>query len=207
MILAGLAFLISGFLELKLEAGYPIVPGQSQSQIRIFNGLNCPYNFQTNLPDDKSFELGPMELFERKIIPLTGTNNTFTLNATAIGTCGNFEGHFELKNAEATSYFLTKRLGKTEMIGYEESPDKPRKGFSVMRILLTSNDTREVSLKHLDKDISRTFYTNSTEMKSLLVGQYAVFVDNILVSSLNIQPGAAYTMVLREQADGSYVRD
>lgn len=206
MILAGLAFLISGFVELKLEAGYPIIPGPSQTQIRIFNGLNCPYNFQTNLPEDNAFELGPMDVFERKIIQLDGTNGKFNLKATGVGACGDFEGNFELKDAKATSYFLTNKLGKPEMIAYEESPDKPKKGFPVIRILLTSNDTREVSLKHLNKDIVRSFFSNSTEMKSLLVGDYAVFVDNIPVSSLTIRPGAAYTMVLREQKDGSYVR-
>lgn len=207
MILAGLAFLISGFVELKLEAGYPIIPGPSQTQIRIFNGLNCPYNFQTDLPDDKSFELAPMDLFERKIIQLDRTNtSSFSLKATATGNCGNFEGNYELKDAGATSYFLTKKLGKIQMVPYEESPDKPKKGFPVIRILLTSNDTREVVLKHLDRDIVRTFHSNSTELKSLFVGKYAVLVDNIPVSSLTIGPGAAYTMVLREQIDGSYVR-
>lgn len=206
MILAGLAFLISGFLELKLESGYPIIPGPSQAQLRIFNGLNCQYTFKTDLPDDKSFELAPMDLFERKIIQLDGTNKSFSLKAMTTGSCGDFEGNLELKDAGATSYFLTKKFGKTEMIPYEESPDKPKKGFPVIRVLLTSNDTREVVLKHLDRDIVRSFNSNSTEMKSLFVGKYAVFVDNIPVSSLTIGPGAAYTMVLREQLDGSYVR-
>lgn len=206
MILAGLAFLISGFVELKLEAGYPVIPGPSQTQIRIFNGLNCPYNFQTDLPDDKSFEVTPMAIFERKIIPVNGTYKSFSLKATAMGNCGDFEGSFELKEAEATSYFLTNVLGKTQMVAYEESPDKPKKGLPVIRVLLTSNDTREVTLKHLERDVVRSFYSNSTEMKSLLVGEYAIYVDNIPVSSLTIGPGAAYTMVLREQKDGSYVR-
>lgn len=206
MILAGLAFLISGFVELRLESSYPIVPGPSQTQIRIFNGLNCPYKMETGLPNDKSFELEPMDLFERKIVQLDGTNKSFSLKATAVGNCGDFDGNFELKDAQATSYFLTKKFGKVQMIAFEESPDKPKKGFPVIRILLTSNDTREVVLKHLERDIVRNFYSNSTELKSLLVGEYAVLVDNIPISSLTIRPGAAYTMVLREQKDGSYVR-
>lgn len=206
MILAGLAFLISGFVELKLESGYPILPARSQSQIRIFNGLNCPYNFQTNLPDDKSFKIEPMELFERKIVPLDGTRKSYTFNATAMGSCGDFQGEFRLDETLATSYFLTKKSGKTQLVPYEESPDKPKKGSPVIRVLLTSNDTREVTLKHLHRDIVRSFYSNSTEMKSLFVGEYAVVVDNVVVSSLTIGPGAAYTLVLREQADGSYVR-
>lgn len=206
MILAGLAFLISGFVELKLESGYPIVPGPSQAQIRIFNGLNCPYNFQTDLPHDKSFAIGPLELFERKIIQLDGTTKSFSFTATGVGSCGNFSGNFQLKDAAATSYFLTKKSESTQIIPYDESPDKPKKGYPVLRILLTSNDTREVSLKHLTKDIVRSFHSNSTELKSLLVGEYAIYVDNVPVSSLIIGPGAAYTLILREQKDGSYVR-
>lgn len=206
MILAGLAFTISGFVELKLESGYPIVPRSGQTQIRIFNGLNCQYDFHTNLPDDKSFRVAPMEVFERKIIQLDATTKIFSVNATANGNCGDFQGVFELESARAMSYFLTKKSGKTELISYEESPDKPKKGFPVIRVLLTSNDTREVTLKHLNRDITRSFFSNTTEMKSLFVGEYAVYVDNVPVSSLTIEPGAAYTLVLREQLDGSYVR-
>lgn len=206
MILAGIAFLISGFVELKLESGYPVLPRSGQSQIRIFNGLNCPYQFESNLPEDKSFKVEPMASFERKIIPLDGTRKSFAFNATAVGTCGDFRGEFDLQESTATSYFLTKKLGKTVLVPYEESPDKPKKGSPVIRILLTSNDTREVTMKHLSRDVLRSFHSNSTEMKSLFVGEYAVYVDNVIVSSLTIGPGAAYTMVLREQADGSYVR-
>ncbi|KAJ6638650.1 Peptide transporter family 1 [Pseudolycoriella hygida] len=203
MILAGLAFLISGFLELKLESGYPIVPGPSQTQIRIFNGLNCSYHFETNLPEDKSFEIGAMEMFERKIIQLDRVNQSFNLKATSTGSCGDLTADIELNAGKATSYFLTTKLATAALVAYEESPDKPKKGFPVIRILSTSNNTREVSLKHLSKDVVRSFSSNSTEMQSLLVGEYAVVVDNIPVSSLTIEPGAAYTMVIREQLDGS----
>ncbi|KAG4065446.1 hypothetical protein HA402_003261 [Bradysia odoriphaga] len=205
MILAGLAFTISGLVELKLESGYPIIPRPGQTQIRIFNGLNCPYDFRTDLPDDKSFRVEPMALFERKIIQIDGTRPTFTVNGTTAGNCGDFQGAFRLENAQATSYFLSQKSGKTQLIAYEESPDKPKKGFPVIRVLLTSNDTREVTLKHLNRDIVRSFFSNSTEMKSLLVGEYAVYVDNVLVNRLTVEPGAAYTLVLREQLNGSYM--
>ncbi|XP_037029452.1 peptide transporter family 1-like [Bradysia coprophila] len=204
MILAGLAFSISGFVELKLESGYPILPRSGQTQIRIFNGLNCAYDFRTDLPDDKSFRVASMSLFERKIIQLDGTRTTFTVNGTTAGNCGDVQGTFRLEDAQATSYFLTQKLGKTQLISYVESPDKPKKGFPVIRVLLTSNNTREVTLKHLNRDIVRSFFSNSTEMKSLLVGEYAVYIDNVLVSGLTIEPGAAYTLVLQEQFNGSY---
>lgn len=205
MILAGLAFIISGIVELKLESGYPILPGSGQTQIRILNGLDCPYNFRTDLPADKSFRVEPMDLFERKIIQIDEIKKSFTINGTAIGNCGDLQGVFELDSARATSYFLTKKSGATQLIRYEESPDKPKKGFPFIRVLLTSNDTRKVTLSHLHRDIVRSFYSNSTEMKSLFVGEYAVYVDNVTVSSLIIEPGAVYTLILREQSDGTYV--
>lgn len=50
-LLTALAFIVSGLVELNLESTYPVLPSKGVGQVRLFNTLDCPVDFQLNHTD------------------------------------------------------------------------------------------------------------------------------------------------------------
>lgn len=76
-ILAGIAFIISAVLEMNLEPTYAVVAGPGEAQLRIFNGLNCEFNVETNIPEHENFVLKALESFQEKHIWLKSESDSY----------------------------------------------------------------------------------------------------------------------------------
>lgn len=89
-ILAGVAFVISGLVELNLEKTYPVIAGPNEGQLRIFNGNPCNYDVTSDLVGHSKFPLRYLGEFEEKHIEVKG-NRSFKFNFTSTGEfCGCF---------------------------------------------------------------------------------------------------------------------
>lgn len=62
--LAALAFVLSGIVELELDKSNPILPNANHGQIRLFNGFPCEYNIRSNISVVNNVELGALEAYQ-----------------------------------------------------------------------------------------------------------------------------------------------
>jgi solute carrier family 15 (oligopeptide transporter), member 1 len=78
-ILAGVAFVCSGLVELQLEKTYPVIPSAGNAQLRVFNGMSCNYQVTTNVPDHASFTIASMQAFQERFVKVE-SQSSFTYN-------------------------------------------------------------------------------------------------------------------------------
>lgn len=126
-ILAGVAFMISGFVELKLEKTYAVIPGPSESQLRVFNGLDCQFEFNTSVsaPANK-FMINSLEEFEDRHVKLDRNESyKFEVTSKSANCKPSISGwNFNLRPESAVSYYI---YGTKESPKLHEFTDKAEK--------------------------------------------------------------------------------
>lgn len=214
MICAGIAFFVSGLLELKLQTTYPMMPSENDGQLRIFNGYaNCSYRFTSNFSDLNSIDLDPLDYVEYKYISVT--------NATSIdyimtpmsnsSSCGlPYNGTFRIVPNEATSYFVKHSANASRNVSileYKDFVGMPEKGYPLVRILAASNRSQlnEIVLKNIGDNFSKSFNSSAMELIEIPTGTYQVYVGDKNVSVVTLQQGGVYTLMLTEIGNQSYV--
>jgi solute carrier family 15 (oligopeptide transporter), member 1 len=139
---------------------YPVLPQAQESQLRIFNGMPCTYNFETDIPDHQKFTIKPLELFEEHHVPVVSNQSfTYKMSATPTGPgkrveksiepqlylilniffpteCPELRGTFLLAEQKSISYFVRQVLvpiKKVELMEYEDDPNKTKDGSVILR--------------------------------------------------------------------------
>lgn len=210
MMFAGLAFLISAMVELKLETTDPILPNINEGQLRIINGLECAFTFRTDLPiTENKFKIDQFSVYENRHIPVNSSKTLFMYSTDTMDCPADITGNFRMTPEKATTYFLTRddrdSSPGVRVIEYIDSPGKPKKGFPLIRLLVTVQQDREITFKEIDKDIVKVFQSNSTELKTIPTGHYDIYVDGVVIDHIRIYPGAVYNIILTEKSFNNYV--
>ena len=203
-IFAGIAFLCSMFVEITLEKTYPIIPQPGEAQVRIFNGLNCDYKINVNLPTEYSLDLGPNSYFVERHIALKDDklSSRFTLTSP---TCANIDETFELKSEKASSYFLTGTAQAPVVQPYEDDPEKSKKGTPLIRVLANLITGGTVFFR--DKD--GTHYNQTYDSRNLTdipSNIHDIYVNDSVVKTHEFRLGGVYTVLIQETASGVYVK-
>ncbi|XP_071552704.1 solute carrier family 15 member 1 isoform X2 [Panulirus ornatus] len=87
-VLAGVAFLVSGFLELKLETTYPVPVKSGETRISFINGLPC--NVNLGVPwKDQDITLSNLEEHVFKSIEMNNTSEDLDVTLNFETPCGN----------------------------------------------------------------------------------------------------------------------
>lgn len=201
MVLCGIAFAISGVLELKLEKSYPVLPKPHEGQLRIYNGHLCNFQIQTNIPQYEAITVEPMGLWEQKHINIpVNSSLRFDYNATSVdaGCPTNLTGVFAIAAGSAQSYFIG-RNGVFE--AFRDQPDKPKRGLPLLRTLtLSGNATHFIEEEKHEKHE----FTN-TQLGEIHPGKYLIQIDGNTAGSVELKEGGTYTVLLTNAANGSYV--
>ncbi|XP_055915649.1 peptide transporter family 1 isoform X1 [Eupeodes corollae] len=202
-ILAGIAFTISGLIELKLETTYPVLPKAGEFQMRIFNGVpNCDFTFKTNLTDFSEFTVKSMEHFEEKHIYANAIN--FDTVTKSSPDCPDLPtGLLSLNDKTAHSFFI--KSNGIGLLYYVDEVDKPDRGNPVVRTLANVNGIKTVTWKEIKRGYQA--YTNTTDFYPLFEfkpTEYAVSVDGKEVLKTKLKQGGVYTLVIGEESDGNY---
>lgn len=206
-ILAALAFLISGFVELELQKTYPILPTEHEGQLRIFNGMSCEYKIFSDIPGRDVFHLKPMQMFEEKHLNLTSNTFTYKLDFQSADpdNCPMFlAATVEIQQKKAMSYFMKEsKFNDThtalDLVQYEDNPDKGSKGYPVVRVL--SNTKFGEDLQFVERAGDHLVYTfNSTNIKLQEVppDHYVVRYNGKEVKEVELKLGGVYTFVVTE---------
>ena len=135
-ILAGVAFLISGFIELKLEKTYAVTPGPYESQLRIFNSMNCNYQFNTSLSAGAAnFDVSMLGEFEERHVKVDRNESfNFAVTSNTTGCKSNInDWKFNLQPKKSVSYFITGMKESPKLIEYVDKVDKSSNGDPIVR--------------------------------------------------------------------------
>ncbi|XP_065363170.1 peptide transporter family 1 isoform X2 [Calliphora vicina] len=199
-ILAGVAFIISGVVELNLEKTYPTLPTPNIAQLRIFNGENCAYTFNSNLPALNNINLGSYAYYENKHINIENSFNIeYSLSSSDPNCFGFPAGSYRMVDDKAHSLFLSSKNTTHPLSWYEDYVNKPSRGSPMARTLSNVQPGRTISWKLAKKDVvdhkEPAYLHNLTEFSS---GDYKVFVDNVEVIQTTLKTGGVYTILISE---------
>lgn len=223
MMLCGVAFAMSGFLELSLEKTYPELPVKGEAQLRIFNGRSCGYRIETNLPDDPIIDLPPHSQWTEKHIHLRRNQTIEKFKYTVIGNDTNcetvtFDGEFKIESQRASSYFLT---DLNKLVEYVDAPERSSTTLPLIRILMTGDSTADPSsvdsLGVINKQIvfqsadtenpsdSLNFHSEVRMLHEIEAGIYLIFIDHTQVGAVELKQGGTYTIVISRTASNNFV--
>lgn len=198
-ILAGIAFVISGIIELELEKTYPVVAGGEETQLRIFNGMPCDLTFTNTINGIEHYptiNIPEMQSFE--------DNHVFANRETAytysVDNCAGvpFSAVFNLEPATAKSFFIH---GTNQVREYEDSNEKSTNGNPLVRILASVPAVRALTFQHEKQSNTVTNSTSFEGQISISADTYTLLVDSTsVIGSLELKQGGVYTIIIREIA-------
>lgn len=200
-IFGGIAFLLSGIVELELEKTYPVIAGAGECQLRVFNIYPCDYmvEVQTNIEELQKFEIGKYDAYEHKNVPVEGYQELnykmFPKGNTNDPKCPTFSGIFNVTEKTAMSYFA--QYG--DIREFIDDPNKSRTGDPVLRILVNSDQER--SLVVVDPKGDKPFDQNTTSVDRtdlITSTAYKILVNGREHVELRLRQGAVTTVIINE---------
>lgn len=204
-ILAALAFLISGFVELELQKTYPVLPTEHEGQLRIFNGMQCEYKIISNIPGHDIFNLKPLQLFEEKHLNLSDDHFGYKLDfeSTDPDNCPKFlAANVEIQRKKAISYFMKTKKNYPqvlELMQYEDNPDKGSKGYPIVRVLSNTKDGHDIQFKELAGDhLVYAFNSTTIKLQEVPPDHYVIKYNGQEIKEVELKLGGVYTFVVTE---------
>ncbi|XP_058830098.1 peptide transporter family 1-like [Topomyia yanbarensis] len=211
-ILAGAAFVLSGFVEIALDKTNAVLPAPNESQLRIYNGLPCDYQFTSDIPYFNNFTVQSLGVFEAVHVS-TMQNTTFRFSAS---TTENFcvkanmstvSGTFYLNPGNAVSYFINQKANKINFLEYSDSTEKDKRGLPRLRILANIKTTKKVLLQNIRiADVQYYISLNTYDQQSVVDGEYNLFSHNgsRKIATVKLELGGVYTIVLHEVLENEF---
>lgn len=206
--MAGVAFLISGFLELELEKTYPVLPTPDNFQVRFYNGAPCNYSTYTSIPDYTHFNLSAMGYYEIKNIDITKEHSLFKIELIVNETNARCLDQFEMPlNGKLLAGKALGVFVKSNGVEFDHE-QLVKKEKPMVRFL--SNMIGSFNLLVESSTTNRTVYattneTDSSLLRDYLADDYSVFLNGVHVISLELRRGGVTTVLLSEnEADPKY---
>ncbi|XP_035784867.1 peptide transporter family 1-like [Anopheles albimanus] len=211
-ILAGAAFVLSGFVEIALDRTNAMLPAHHEAQMRIFNGLPCDFRFHTDATNLTSFSVPSRGVFEAlHLEPLANyTEFKYRAETSEIGcvreNASEISGSFRLRMGQAVGYYLTSNNGgKIEVLEYEDTAEKDRNGVPRVRLLANVKTAKYAMLRHIsNSEIHYNMSLNRHDQMTLANGEYEVYVGDRLISTVKLNVGGVYTLLLDEVLENEF---
>ena len=199
-ILAGIAFLISGVVELKLEKTYPIYPQPNESQVRIFNSIPCNYSYTSNVGSDVTLSYLQMNKMSFNLEGETSREFIFSPSGPS---CSKIMNNFKLQPGQSNSFFITGNAKNPEIKSFNEKIDKTKSGYPSLRVLSNINSTNTLRFIN-QKEETQNISPLSIEQIEILPSTYKIFADDIKVGLVELLLGGVYTVVISETSTGTF---
>lgn len=200
-ILAGIAFTISGLIELQLEKTYPVFPQPNESQVRIFNGSPCNFTLGSSLVNDKNSSFNSLDMFKVSVNANGNITRSITLNAISPA-CSSFNEDLKLQPGHSNSFFISNSTIKS----FDEKIDKTKSGYPLLRVLSTLELETIKVVKFINTKSRETKQISSTSIEQfeILPGTYSVFGDILKLGEVELALGGVYTTVISRTSSGGY---
>ncbi|XP_065363169.1 peptide transporter family 1 isoform X1 [Calliphora vicina] len=208
-ILAGVAFIISGVVELNLEKTYPVLPSPGFVQLRVFSGVpGCQYNIRTNNTDLPGINLNGIDYWSNQYIKVKQKKlaMTYTIE-TANEDCPKFAaGSYTFNETTAYSIFLQSDYPDQPIQIYEEQLEKSSKAAPLVRNLANIDTNRKI-LWRVSKtsDVESNEPANYRKLIELRATTYEVLVDSVKVHEQKLRHGGVYSLIIGRQINGDIV--
>ncbi|XP_076649962.1 peptide transporter family 1 isoform X2 [Halictus rubicundus] len=195
-LLTALAFVVSGLVELKLENTYPVLPSEGLAQVRIYNTLNCPINFDL---DSTPHELQELQMWANTDIKVIGSKLLpFKADLSKCDPAINYTVPVSLKVEEAKSKSWT--FTKNGLREYEDSVKKSTSGNPLLRPLISSDVKMELEVMRDSSLLLNVTVdpNNSTVngLEELRPNTYDLYLNYTKVkSNLELKLGGVYSIV------------
>ncbi|OWA50573.1 Solute carrier family 15 member 2 [Hypsibius exemplaris] len=140
MILAGVAFIIAGFVQIALDKTLPVEIRPGTSELRIFNANPCSISLSGQFLSSNESELllGPYEMKLLTDLPTTkqtvASFNARNINCRAFLTPARIA--VNLTDSRTSSLYLTEHNGVLHYRQFEESKEKPEDGNAKVRFII-----------------------------------------------------------------------
>ncbi|XP_017145502.1 peptide transporter family 1 isoform X3 [Drosophila miranda] len=203
-ILAGIAFIISGVVELNLEQTYPVIPSSGNTQLRVFSGIpDCSYRFSTNLKARESFTLQGLDMYYSGSVATS--NGTFTLSYTieslTTGCTELQDGTQELYEATAHTLFLRPAHAITKH-WYADDVQKSNRSQSFVRTLANLlATTRVVWTEEGSGNVVLDMPARNHDLYELVTGHYNVQVGEQPLTNVSLRAGGVYALIVAQSRD------
>ncbi|XP_012156443.1 peptide transporter family 1 isoform X2 [Ceratitis capitata] len=199
-LLAAVAFLLSAFLEVKLNEVDSMPPSEFAANLRIYNGMPCAYTFTSELPESPN-AVAPLDLWEYKAMSVP-TPLVYRFNATSANIrCKDFAGAFRLSPGKETSYFIN----ADGMQEFEDSMAKPKLGNPMVRVLLNvPNEDIAITLTDAVETAVPLIIRNATQVINLAQGDSDLEVANKKIATINTKSGGVYALLVNGNLQDGY---
>lgn len=205
-LLASVAFVAAGIVEIELEKTYPQLPTNGSAQIRIFNTMNCTVSVkldQVNLDKNNIDPLSMSEVLEVKVkesINISYTADFTNCYDNGYNTFKKNEGIMSVEEASATSWVITP-LGLE--YSYKDTVNKPESGKPMVRsVIYLESETNATLLLRNDENktvvsIPVSFHFSESELKEIEdPSEYDVYLNETLLDkNVPFKSGGVYTVV------------
>lgn len=191
------------------------MPDAGEAQLRVFNGRNCDYAFNSNIPDHTSFSLKAMEHFVEQHINIDGGNSTFWMtvqSATPQSCLQDVGANITVRLEERTSrgLFLTGNAASVLTTNdYEDSIEKSRRGWPYVRILANIETNEIITL--VDKKGNERFNATRTSFDrqdDVPTDKFEVFVSTrSILNDLELKLGGVYTLLVTQTGGNNYATE
>ncbi|XP_017045943.1 peptide transporter family 1 isoform X2 [Drosophila ficusphila] len=206
-ILAGIAFIISGVVELNLEKTYPDLPYSQNVQVRIFNPANCPYTFTSNLEGLQSVAVPALGVFTNKEVYVSGSFDLqYSLTSTDAACSINVAGErHTLTDKTAWSLFLNPQ-NVTTHYWEEDFVDKPSESYPLVRNVANVPQGLSIKWRSVSKgEVAYEELASQTLLTRVNSGEYDVLVGDNSIGTFDVHTGGVYTLLIATDASGEYV--
>ncbi|CAG9803155.1 unnamed protein product [Chironomus riparius] len=201
-VLAGIAFLISGFVELQLQKTYPVFPGPNESQIRIFNGLPCTYELQNFTGTPESNQLNNLGLFKYSQDASLSSSKLAVLSTSAPN-CESYSTNLNITAGQSDSFFIYGDKNQPSIKSFEDKIDKSKSGNPYVRVLSNLNAVNEIRFVFKNGETAKSIPNDSIEQFEVVPEEYTIFADDIKISNIEVSLGGVYTVVLSNSSSGN----
>ncbi|CAO1383568.1 unnamed protein product [Diamesa tonsa] len=201
-ILAGLAFLVSGFVEMELQKTYPVFPQAGEAQIRIYNGVPCTYEMNSTLMNGKG-SISSLELW-KETVPLTHNESFSFVLSSKDSLCMPLSGEFKLQPGHANSFFISGEQSTPKFQAFEEELEKTKSGYPNIRVLANVDGVKNIRFIDQKEGSIKSVDVNSNSLNEVFPSSYDIFADDIKIGSTHFSLGGVYAVSVNEDKSRNF---
>ncbi|XP_061378372.1 peptide transporter family 1-like [Danaus plexippus] len=198
-VLAALAFVFSGIVEIYIKPTYPVLPEPGFSQLRIYNGNPCSISI-LNDQQNIMYTIPSLSHFTNKQM---NVKNTTEVRFRFDGSCIEAKDEiFSLEDNMAISFFIS----GNNIERFKENVDKSKSGLPVVRFLLTDHiDTSNLSLfNEIHKEVEVYLSAGISSQMEVFMAEYTIRDGgNIIAREIKMDNGGVYNIIM-EKVDDNY---
>lgn len=198
-ILVGIAVMLSGFVELKIQSSNAVEELKGMCQLRIYNGQQCDYAMETGYSAmNGSALIRSMEMNQETFITNESKPISFIMTA-ASSDCPTYRGVFHLKYQATVNYYINSD-------GVSEFYDEPHtQSYSkpIVRVLVNSRVAQRMEIVDIDEKNSSIPLTND-QVLMVSPSIYDIRIDGTTARLVDLQPGSISTILVTPLAPNTY---